>query len=143
MEIQEAIAKGLQNRHGAQGRMDGASKSTLENEFGTHNDEEVIKQILEKGTLQETEVRVPHPFPLPPFNFNFNFIAWKVPNTNRPTNRRQRDKAPRTTAWVPELHTRYVGTRAAYVVVNGIDLAGRFAWYARTMAADIERNHES
>jgi len=42
--------------------MDSASKATLENEFGTHNDEEVIKQILEKGTLQETEVRIPHPF---------------------------------------------------------------------------------
>lgn len=38
--------------------MDGASKATLENEFGTTNDEEVIKQILEKGTLQESEVRI-------------------------------------------------------------------------------------
>jgi ribosome maturation protein Sdo1 len=49
--------------------MDGASKATLENEFGTTNDEEVIKQILEKGSLQESEVRsflfltsiLPHP----------------------------------------------------------------------------------
>jgi len=40
--------------------MDGASHATLENEFGTHVDEEVIKQILEKGTLQETEV---HTYP--------------------------------------------------------------------------------
>lgn len=37
--------------------MDGASKATLENEFGTHVDDEVIKQILEKGTIQETQVR--------------------------------------------------------------------------------------
>jgi ribosome maturation protein Sdo1 len=37
--------------------MDGASKATLENEFGTHVDDEVIKQILEKGTIQESQVR--------------------------------------------------------------------------------------
>lgn len=46
--------------------MDTASKATLENEFGTHNDEEVIKLILEKGTLQETEVRILLPIPHPP-----------------------------------------------------------------------------
>jgi hypothetical protein len=46
--------------------MDTASKSTLENEFGTQNDEEAIKQILEKGTLQESEVRIPLPsLPVP------------------------------------------------------------------------------
>lgn len=45
------------DRHGAQGTLDAASKSTLENEFGTNNDDEVIKQVLEKGTLQESEVR--------------------------------------------------------------------------------------
>ena len=37
--------------------MDGASKSTLENEFGTSNDDECIKQILTKGQVQETQVR--------------------------------------------------------------------------------------
>ena len=46
--------------------MDGASKATLENEFGTTNDEEVIKQILEKGSLQESEVRN---FPCLPLSF--------------------------------------------------------------------------
>ena len=45
--------------------MDGASKATLENEFGTTNDEEAIKQILEKGTLQESEVRISLPFHSP------------------------------------------------------------------------------
>jgi len=45
----------ITHKHGAQGQFDGASKATLENEFGTSNDEEAIKQILEKGTLQETE----------------------------------------------------------------------------------------
>lgn len=43
-------------RHGAQGTFDGASKSTLENEFGTTDEDEVIKAILEKGTLQESAV---------------------------------------------------------------------------------------
>lgn len=45
-------------RHGAQGEMNGASHSTLDNEFGTHSEEAVIKQILEKGTLQESQVRI-------------------------------------------------------------------------------------
>ena len=43
-------------RHGAQGVMDGASKATLENEFGTSNDDECIIKILEKGTVQTTQV---------------------------------------------------------------------------------------
>jgi len=46
----------LLSRHGTQGEMDGASKATLDNEFGTNVDEEVIKQILEKGTIQESTV---------------------------------------------------------------------------------------
>jgi ribosome maturation protein Sdo1 len=44
------------HKQGIQGQYDGASKATLENEFGTHVDEEVIKAILEKGTLQESEM---------------------------------------------------------------------------------------
>jgi len=43
-------------RHGAQGVLDGASKATLENEFGTHNEDECMIKILENGDLQETEV---------------------------------------------------------------------------------------
>ncbi|KAG4218090.1 hypothetical protein PC116_g33430 [Phytophthora cactorum] len=45
----------MPNRQGAQGQMDGASKATLENEFGISNEDEVIKKILESGTLQEAE----------------------------------------------------------------------------------------
>lgn len=45
----------LSIRHGAQGTLDGASNAVMDNEFGTHVDEDVIKQILEKGTLQESE----------------------------------------------------------------------------------------
>ncbi|KAI9846627.1 MAG: hypothetical protein M1838_001226 [Thelocarpon superellum] len=43
------------HKHGAQGVLDTASHSTLENEFGTHQEEEVVQTILEKGDLQETE----------------------------------------------------------------------------------------
>lgn len=45
------------DRQGTQGFYDGASKADLENEFGTSNDDDVIKQILEKGTIQRSEVR--------------------------------------------------------------------------------------
>lgn len=45
------------NRQGAQGILDGASKAMLENEFGTHRDEDVVQQILEKGEIQEATVR--------------------------------------------------------------------------------------
>ncbi|RMZ89479.1 hypothetical protein DV736_g3291, partial [Chaetothyriales sp. CBS 134916] len=43
------------HKHGAQGRLDGASKATVENEFGTGNEDEVIKEILTKGTVQTSE----------------------------------------------------------------------------------------
>ncbi|EAS27635.1 RNA binding protein [Coccidioides immitis RS] len=43
------------HRQGAQGIYDGASKSILESEFGTSNEDEVISKILEKGEIQETE----------------------------------------------------------------------------------------
>ncbi|ERF68806.1 hypothetical protein EPUS_06250 [Endocarpon pusillum Z07020] len=44
------------HKHGAQGVLDGASKSTLENEFGTSNDDEVIIKILEGGEVQASEI---------------------------------------------------------------------------------------
>lgn len=37
--------------------MDGASKATLDSEFGTHKDDDVIAQILEKGTVVESEAK--------------------------------------------------------------------------------------
>lgn len=42
-------------RHGAQGILDSASNGSMEDEFGTHKEEEVIKAILEKGDIQESE----------------------------------------------------------------------------------------
>ena len=39
---------------------DTASKLTLENEFGTSNDDECITKILESGTVQSTEVWLLH-----------------------------------------------------------------------------------
>jgi hypothetical protein len=59
--------------------MDGASKGTLENEFGTHKEDECIKQILEKGSVQEAEVRIPSPscflFVTPPRPFIYVHIS--------------------------------------------------------------------
>ncbi|KAL9601804.1 MAG: hypothetical protein Q9219_002294 [cf. Caloplaca sp. 3 TL-2023] len=46
------------HKHGAQNAYDAASKQTLENEFGTHNEDECMIKILEGGTLQETEVGI-------------------------------------------------------------------------------------
>ncbi|WYZ34506.1 hypothetical protein EsH8_I_000782 [Colletotrichum jinshuiense] len=43
------------HKQGAQGAYDAASKSTLENEFDTSVDDEVIKAILEKGDAQSVE----------------------------------------------------------------------------------------
>ena len=45
------------HRHGAQNVGDGASKATLDNEFGTSNEDECMTKILEKGTIQSVEVR--------------------------------------------------------------------------------------
>ncbi|KAL1988322.1 hypothetical protein VTN96DRAFT_10005 [Rasamsonia emersonii] len=42
------------HRHGAQGVLDNASKAMLDNEFGTHREEDCIQQILERGEVQET-----------------------------------------------------------------------------------------
>ncbi|KAK0509054.1 hypothetical protein JMJ35_008425 [Cladonia borealis] len=45
----------ITHKHGAQNAYDGASKQTLENEFGTSNEDECMIKILEKGDIQETE----------------------------------------------------------------------------------------
>ncbi|KIW70136.1 hypothetical protein, variant [Phialophora macrospora] len=45
----------LTHKHGAQGQLDSASKASLENEFGTSNEDEVIKKILMEGQPQTFE----------------------------------------------------------------------------------------
>ena len=55
-------ARVVTSRHGAQNAYDGASKQALENEFGTANEDDCMIKILERGTLQETEVRMALPF---------------------------------------------------------------------------------
>ncbi|TAQ86043.1 hypothetical protein B7494_g5627 [Chlorociboria aeruginascens] len=45
----------ITHKHGAQGALDTASDATLENEFETSNEEDVIKVILQRGTIQEVE----------------------------------------------------------------------------------------
>lgn len=61
---------------GAQGMLEGASHSQLENEFGTSNEDEVVKQILEKGNLQEFEVWAAHFFRSVSFCLRF---VWPPP----------------------------------------------------------------
>ena len=43
-------------RHSAQGMLEGASKSMLENEFGPKDETEILTKILEDGSVQEFEV---------------------------------------------------------------------------------------
>ncbi|KAG8624703.1 hypothetical protein KVT40_007770 [Elsinoe batatas] len=43
------------HKQGSQGVLDGASKGQLESEFGTSREEDVVTQILEKGTIIESE----------------------------------------------------------------------------------------
>ena len=51
----------LSHKHGAQGELDTASKATLENEFGTTNEDEIVKKILEEGQIQVSSVSLfPH-----------------------------------------------------------------------------------
>lgn len=52
-------------RHGAQGLLDGASKGTLESEFGTSKEEECMVQILEKGDCQSSTVSFLQSCPCP------------------------------------------------------------------------------
>lgn len=79
------------HRHGKQGPLDSASNQILDSEFGTSNEEEVIKQIIEKGTIYETEVcffsPLPSPSSLPPFPPQYN-----TNNSlgNRPTRSQER-----------------------------------------------------
>ncbi|KAJ4357206.1 uncharacterized protein N0V89_001781 [Didymosphaeria variabile] len=47
----------ITHKHGNQGILDSASNLQLENEFGTHKEEDVVKQIIEKGDLQETDAK--------------------------------------------------------------------------------------
>lgn len=44
------------NRHGAQGILNEASKSHLENEFGTSAEEKIIEKILRGGSPQVSTV---------------------------------------------------------------------------------------
>ncbi|ATY63168.1 RNA binding protein, putative [Cordyceps militaris CM01] len=44
------------NKHGAQGQLDAAPNNILATEFDTENEDEVIKKILDKGNLQQSEM---------------------------------------------------------------------------------------
>ncbi|PYI29261.1 DUF1960-domain-containing protein [Aspergillus indologenus CBS 114.80] len=45
------------HKHGAQGILDNASKSSLQNEFGTDNEDECLIKILENGEFQSSQSR--------------------------------------------------------------------------------------
>lgn len=82
---------------GLQGTYDTASKAALENEFGTSVDDEVIKQILENGETQTSEVST---------------IYSRLIATVQLTHHRCPSvKVPRTTPRVPWLPTRNVNSR--------------------------------
>ncbi|EXJ92674.1 hypothetical protein A1O3_01226 [Capronia epimyces CBS 606.96] len=51
-QVVDAFQIMVTHKHGAQGQLDSASKASLENEFGTHNEDEIIKKILEEGQPQ-------------------------------------------------------------------------------------------
>jgi hypothetical protein len=53
-------------RQGAQGTFDAAPKNVLYSEFGTDDDDEVIKRILKEGSMQTMEVRLLAPTPQSP-----------------------------------------------------------------------------
>lgn len=86
------------HRQGAQGQLDGASNAVLDNEFGTHAEEEVIKQILEKGSMQESEVCSLFNTHLSHIMFNILTSYVNCSSTNV--------EAQRTTAWERELLTK-------------------------------------
>jgi hypothetical protein len=46
------------SRHGAGGIHNEASRATIENEFGTSDDNEAILRILDQGEIQENIVRI-------------------------------------------------------------------------------------
>ncbi|KAF1851487.1 DUF1960-domain-containing protein [Cucurbitaria berberidis CBS 394.84] len=41
--------------HGKQGILNTASKSQLENEFGTTNEDDIVKKIIQQGEVQSSE----------------------------------------------------------------------------------------
>ncbi|KAF1347723.1 ribosome maturation protein [Delphinella strobiligena] len=43
------------HKHGNQGQLDTASNGQLDTEFGSHKEEDVVAQILEKGNILEVE----------------------------------------------------------------------------------------
>jgi hypothetical protein len=43
------------DRHGNQGELNRASKSQLDSEFGSSKDDDCVQQILEHGTIIETQ----------------------------------------------------------------------------------------
>jgi hypothetical protein len=70
------------NSHGNQGTLDAAAKGTLEAEFGSSKEEDVIIKILEKGNIIESEVRLSLPASVHP-RFNEHQLICISQNSGR------------------------------------------------------------
>ncbi|KFY02264.1 hypothetical protein O988_02255 [Pseudogymnoascus sp. VKM F-3808] len=55
VDVLDAFKIFTTSKQGAQGELNTASKSQLENEFGTSKEDVVLQKILQEGSLQETE----------------------------------------------------------------------------------------
>lgn len=81
------------HKHGAQGQLDSASKASLENEFGTANEDEVIKKILEGGQPQSVQVRLTSQTCVPPIETVTDMR--KFPQTGERSGDRNETMGPR------------------------------------------------
>lgn len=81
-------------RHGAQGILDQAGAGILEQEFGTKNEDEVVKAILQGGAPQKGTVCISFRSPMAPNNI--------IPLANPITGRRAPGRHERL-RWTPRL----------------------------------------
>ncbi|RPB20829.1 DUF1960-domain-containing protein [Terfezia boudieri ATCC MYA-4762] len=57
MEVVDSFHIFTTQHQGAQGHLEEASRQALDNEFGTHQEEDVVKKILECGEIKERKGR--------------------------------------------------------------------------------------
>jgi hypothetical protein len=112
----DAIRVCVTYRHGKQGILNTASKQQLENEFGTTNEDEIVKKILTSGDVQSSEVRfTPLPFPSPFAVVYVGYYTWLVGVRREMAKLTGRRRTPSalaspTTPRVPWLATKRDGT---------------------------------
>jgi len=89
--------------------MDGASKATLENEFGTKNEDEAIIQILEKGDIQNVEVgaRTPNTATQQPLTYSHRIYPTTQVEEDKETKLKVVDKRSRENGSKHDNHPGY------------------------------------